>query len=253
MRGISAAMTQQLQHRIALGLFAAFSLVFAVNLFLLQPLERSTAFKRLGTSDGTSLETAATPAAPVATPVTEAAAPRTGNSGSSNAGPDAASALGHATPQPASPSVDPSLLAAVVLELKEKGIVMGDPKNPMDMVTRGAIMEAEWDNDLPLTGLPSETLLQRILMGAPSGALGDKTAKGEPGAAARDVILMVQQSLIMLGAPGLKADGLMGTSTQRAIRAFEAKNKMPQTGRISGALVKRFGDLAGQGKLTDRG
>lgn len=242
-------MTQQLQHRIALGLFAAFSLVFAVNLFLLQPLERATAFKRLGTSDGTSLETAAAPAAapaPVVAPITEASAPRAESAAASRAVPEATSPI-------TSPNVDPSLLAAVVLELKEKGIVTGDPKNPMDMVTRGAVMEAEWDNGLPLTGLPSETLLQRILMGASSGATADKTAKVEPGAAARDVILMVQQSLVMLGAPGLKADGLMGASTQRAIRTFESKNKMPQTGRISGALVKRLGDLAGQGKLTDRG
>lgn len=257
-------MTQQLQHRIALGLFAAFSLVFSVNLFLLQPLERSAAFKRMGTpGPGVGLETAATggqaplPQASSSETAAATVVPSTDPDVAPSAAVIAAAPATQATEPAVSPvavpQVDPSLLAVTVRELADRGAVTGAAGNPMDMVTRAAIMAAEWDNNLPLTGLPSEALLQRIIMGAPGGAPKDTGSKAEPGEAARDVIRTVQQSLQMLGAGGVKPDGLMGAATARAIRNFEARYKMPQTGRISGALVKRLGEIAGEGKLSDRG
>lgn len=246
-------MTQQQQHRIALGLFSAFSLVFAVNVFLLQPLERSVAFRRSADpAFGSALETATNPSL---TPAHSAAdAPSKPADQTVVAAHDAAAPLAEAAVTPvAVPAADPGLLAAVLLELTERGKVVGAADNPMDIVTRAAIMEAEWDHRLPLSGVASEALLQRLIMGGTAGAASEAPSKLEPGPLARDVIRTVQQSLQMLGMSGVKPDGVMGAATAKAIRSFESKHGLTPTGRISGLLMKRLGALGTAGKLSDRG
>lgn len=143
------------------------------------------------------------------------------------------------------------LTRAVQRELRAKGYEAGAVDGMAGLVTRAAIMAYEADRGLPLTGEPDETLLKRLVLGAegeaPPPAGG---ASGDPGPEAEIVIKAVQRGLESIGLKPGAIDGRLNANTVKAIRAFEAAQKMPESGRISGALVARLARVAGQGTLT---
>lgn len=139
--------------------------------------------------------------------------------------------------EPAETEIDVDVVRAVQRELAHRGYQPGPADGLVHPVTRAAVMAYEHDHGLRLTGDPSENLLKTILFGVPAGA--DKAA-GDPSPQAQSVIRSVQQSLAALGYPVSAIDGRLGEETSRAIRAFEAKNSLPPSGRISGALLLKL-------------
>jgi len=144
------------------------------------------------------------------------------------------------------------VVRAIQRELQSRGYETGSVDGVPGLVTRASIMAYEYDHGFALTGEASEDLLKRIVLGA-AAPEGQKSVPGVAAgrsAHAEQIIRTVQQSLQTLGYAPIKADGRLGEATVRAIREFEADQKLPETGRVSGALVARLARLAGQGRLA---
>lgn len=137
------------------------------------------------------------------------------------------------------------VVRAVQRELKAKGYETGAVDGVAGLVTRGAIMAYENDQDLPLTAEPRQALLQHLVLGSadiqPNGG-GEST---KPGPEAEVVIRAVQRAFRQLGYLTTLPDGRLNAATIRAIRKFEADRKLKQTGRISGELLARLASVAG--------
>ena len=214
-----------------LGLFGFLLLTsaFAANLLMFQPLDGRTMARKAGPA---SLPLAA---------LDKPSGVATGSLVMLNATKPAAGQTGKTSDQP-------EVVRAVQRELQARGYETGTADGMPGLVTRAAIMAYQADHSLTLTGLPSDGLLQNILLGGTAGAA--KTP-GEPSPEAVQVIRTVQQSLASLGyAPGT-VDGHLGVETVRVIREFEVDQGLPESGRISGQLVARLARLAGQGQLAD--
>ena len=138
-------------------------------------------------------------------------------------------------------------IRAVQRELQLRNYETGSADGVPGLMTRAAIIAFEFDHGLPLTGEAGEETLKRILLGGPVGDKG--TAVGSKRGTAESVIRTVQQTLSGLGYNTGKADGRLGDDTQRAIRDFEIDSKLPETGRVSGALIARLGKVAGNSRL----
>ena len=138
---------------------------------------------------------------------------------------------------------------AVQRELKIRGYETGSADGSQSLMTRAAIMGFEYDHALPMTGKPSQRLLKAIILG--DGARGARTvgSNGQSNEAA-DVIRSVQASLAKAGYKPGRVTGKLSPETMRAIRAFEADQALPETGRISGPLVSRLARVSGDGKLA---
>jgi len=136
---------------------------------------------------------------------------------------------------------------AIQRELQIRGYQTGDSSGGLGPMTRAAILAFEHDNDLPATARPTQELLKSILFGV-SGKGEHKRAA--PTSEAQDVIRSVQQHLARLGYKPGEASGAMNAQTQKAIRAFEADQAMPESGRVSGPLVARLGRLAGGARIS---
>ena len=131
----------------------------------------------------------------------------------------------------------------------EPGLVDGVP----GLVTRAAIMAYQYDHKLPVTGMPSEELLRRIILGEPyAGKAVSGKGKAAVSSYAMDVTRTVQQSLLSLGYQPGTPDGVVGEDTSRAIREFEMDYGLVPTGRVSGHLVAQLARLAGRGRLAVR-
>ncbi len=142
------------------------------------------------------------------------------------------------------------LTRAVQRELNAKGYDTGVVDGVAGLVTRGAIMAYETDHGLALTGEPREALLQDILLGG--SQRGGAVARAEaPGPRAQAVIRAVQRALVSQGLSPGAADGRLTLETVRAIRQFEAKQGMRESGRISGPLLARLSRVAGQSMLAE--
>ena len=70
------------------------------------------------------------------------------------------------------------------------------------------------------------------------------------GAEAAAVVKVVSQSLAAQGYGVSKSDGVLDATLVKSIREFEADQKMPDTGRVSAALVSRLIRLQGQSRAT---
>ena len=140
------------------------------------------------------------------------------------------------------------LLKAVQRELTALGYVVGRADGEMDATTRDAISAYQKSQDLPVTGLPSDDLLRRILLGD-SVADSDSTgALGADGRAAEQdgTVKSVQQVLAELGYSPGPIDGAMGGATARAIKAFQHDRKITETGRITPELLAELKQVTGR-------
>jgi peptidoglycan hydrolase-like protein with peptidoglycan-binding domain len=138
------------------------------------------------------------------------------------------------------------IIRGIQRELNARGYEAGQPDGVAGLVTRAAIMAYEHDYGLALTATPSQDVLSRIVLGSSGPPVqrggADKIGAGE----AESVALMVEQQLAALGYTPGKADGKLSEQTARAIREFEADQKLAQSGRISGPLVSRLLKVQGQ-------
>ena len=137
---------------------------------------------------------------------------------------------------------------AIQRELQIRGYATGAQDGVVGTMTQAAIMAFEHDHGMPLTGRPSDDLLKAIVLGSDGkpakGAVKVETSE------AQDVIRTVQRSLAKLGYKPGAVTGKMTAETTRAIRAFEADQALPESGRVSGPLVARLGRLAGTGRVA---
>lgn len=150
-------------------------------------------------------------------------------------------------PAPKSGDAD-DVARAIQRELQIRGYATGAQDGVVGTMTRAAIMAFEHDHGMPLTGRPSDDLLKAIVLGADGkptkGATKVETSE------AQDVIRNVQRALAKLGYKPGAATGKMTAETTRAIRAFEADQALPESGRVSGPLIARLGRLAGTGRVA---
>jgi peptidoglycan hydrolase-like protein with peptidoglycan-binding domain len=155
-------------------------------------------------------------------------------------------AAGKAAPAKAAGRAE--ITRALQRELDIRGYETGAHDGVVGVMTRGAILAYEHDHGLPLTARPSEALLKAIILGE-GGKAGAKSGQAETAEAA-DVIRSVQRSLLKLGYKAGSASGKPTAETARAVRAFEADQALPETGRISGPLIARLARLAGEGRIA---
>lgn len=125
-------------------------------------------------------------------------------------------------------------------ELISRGYEAGQPDGVAGLVTQAAIFAYEYDNDLVLSGKPSDPLLSQIVLGSsslpPNGARPGKrtTADGEA------LVRTVKQQLSALGYKTGAADAGLTPEFARAVREFEKDQKLKESGRISGPIMSRL-------------
>ncbi len=159
------------------------------------------------------------------------------------------------TPPPSGQAEAPELLVkAVQRELATRGYDVGPPDGKLNDKTRAAISAYEEHEGLPVTGKASDDLLRHILLGdglapasATTGSVGPGDDSGNAKAeGANSSVKAVQQVLADLGyAPG-PVDGTMGSSTTRAILAFQHDRKMRETGKITPELLRELKRVTGR-------
>lgn len=148
-------------------------------------------------------------------------------------------------PEPVAPLTQQTV-RAIQRELTTRGYDPGPADGNIGLLTHAAIMAYEHDEDLPLTGEPSERLLRRIIL----GATGADDMPGRSGTAdaqtAQRLVKGVQTALAALKyAPG-RTDGTMTEETGRAIREFEMDQGLVPSGRVSGRLIVRLARASGK-------
>ena len=164
--------------------------------------------------------------------------------------PDAAQANRPGDTLPDAPDAegDTATISAVQRELAARGYGKLTPDGVPGLVTRAAIMAYEHDNQLPLKGEASATLLARIVLGSTGAATPDPAAGRVRSAQAEIVMRTVQQSLAALGYQVGKIDGRAGDDIGRAIREFELDEGLKPTGRVSAEVFTRLGRVVASAK-----
>ena len=231
------------QHRLkaCFSIFFLLSGLFGVNLFAFQSSFLAVAAKRITFPGAVAVNEAARPA-PVAdqmAPVPDAAA-----------GGSLAVANGALLVTTGS-VLEPDLTRAVQRELQVQGYDAGGVDGVAGLTTRAAIMAFEWDTGMPLTGEPTQQILQALLLGTGRAGSAGAASTVPPSLQAVQVIRSVQHGLTALGYGELQPAGVLGTDTQRAIRLFEVREGLAETGRISGNLMARVTRLTNEKRLAD--
>jgi len=145
-------------------------------------------------------------------------------------------------------SNDGNVARAIQRELQIRGYETGARDGVVGSMTRAAILAYEYDHGLGLTAKPSDALLKAIVLGE-GGKPG--AGAGRPSTAeAQAVIRSVQRSLAKLGYKPGSSSGKLTPATTAAIRAFEADQALPESGRISGPLIARLGRLSDSGRVA---
>jgi peptidoglycan hydrolase-like protein with peptidoglycan-binding domain len=232
--------------------FAAFFLLsggLAANLLLLQPWLREETAARAASPSDTWLADAQLAGFGDTGSITRADAPLSNGKTSAPNVIEAFTKPDAKTPDAALPAGATEVTGAVQRELKIRGYETGSADGTTSLMTRAAIMGFEYDHALPMTGKPSQRLLKAIILGDGGRTARPLGSNGQSGEAA-EVIRSVQASLQKAGYRPGRATGKLTPETMRAIRAFEADQALPETGRVSGPLVSRLARVSGDGTLA---
>ena len=155
------------------------------------------------------------------------------------------------TPDTPQEDADAETVRAIERELAARGYgpLAGD--GGVSLATRAAIMAFEHDQGLALTGVASERMLKRILLGASAGM--DMAGAGKVRSAqAEGVVRTVQQRLSTLGYRLGEIDGRLGADTVKAIGDFEMDQGQVPRGRICAELMARLSQAAAPAKSAAR-
>lgn len=133
-------------------------------------------------------------------------------------------------PEPASPRI----IRAIQRELKLRGYDPGGESGVANVSTRTAIVSYEFDSRLPLTGVPTEALLESLIFDA--SALAGQNGRAERFEAAARLVSQVQGVLARLGYGG-RANGRLDAATREAIRKFAADRNLKDDGRLTARLL----------------
>ena len=142
------------------------------------------------------------------------------------------------------------LVRALQRELKTKGYDPGAEDGAAGLVTRAAIFAFQYDHHLDLTGDPSETLLQTLVLGGSGAQKPTQRRSMTLSGDARDLVLATQRGLKQQGLWPSPVDGHFNTALSRAIQQFETAQRLPTTGRISGRFMARLVRLSGVGRVA---
>lgn len=134
----------------------------------------------------------------------------------------------------------PAMAKAYILGIQEKLAQKGYNPGPIDGVvgagTREAIRAYQRDADLPVDGVPTDSLLDHLTFVAPrdaaSGAL--KRQAATPSAFMREV----QTALQARGYDPGPIDGVMGYRTRAAVRRFQNDHNLSPTGEVDERVLR---------------
>ncbi len=128
---------------------------------------------------------------------------------------------------------------AVQRELKSLNLYPGQVDGKPTPLIHAAVMAYEQAQALPITGEPTQTLLQELIVGPSPGSGGAGLRGGEvvPGTSAERLLREMRQKLVALGYAAGQGEGRMTAELMQGIRAFERDNDLPQTGRVSAHLL----------------
>ena len=131
------------------------------------------------------------------------------------------------------------LVRAVQRELTSRGYEPGPVDGIDGLMTKAAIMAFQHDGKVSVTGLVSEALLRRLVLGG-SSLSGRDTVSRRGVEVRKNVTKTVQVQLKKLGYNTGSANGLMSAPTVGAIKEFEKYSGLVPTGRISGRLIGKL-------------
>ena len=133
---------------------------------------------------------------------------------------------------------------AIQRKLAENDYDTGPADGVLGVMTRASIMAYQHDNGLRVTGIASDKLLKRMILGE---SIGDDDLSAStlvpPETAA--LVKAVQKVLSDLKYEPGPADGIFGAATRRAIERLEEDHKLAVKGRISAKLLKEMTQSSG--------
>jgi peptidoglycan hydrolase-like protein with peptidoglycan-binding domain len=142
---------------------------------------------------------------------------------------------------------------AVQRELNRLGYPTGGTDGTWGRNTRNAIATWQRDRKEKVTGYVTEAQLRALLRGVVIVPPPEETDPGALAPAEIEAALKltraqrttIQKQLITLGYDAGVADGLWGSKTRVAIKAWQKANKKTQTGYVTASQVKLIGTQAG--------
>ncbi len=140
--------------------------------------------------------------------------------------------------------VPEKLVRAIQRELDERGYAAGRETGNLYMATRTAIIAYEFDQHMPLTGEPSESILKSLIFGRPGGEAGPGSE--ERFERRRDLVAAVQDTLARLGYSSGPIDGHLDARTRDAIRRFEADRNLRTGGRLTERVLLEIVTVTGK-------
>jgi len=143
------------------------------------------------------------------------------------------------------------LVRDIQTELKARGYDAGEADGRMRDDPKAEISAYEKAEGLPVTGVPSDQLLARLLLEQPSktaattGSVAQALQAPKP-VAIDNTVKSLQQVLSDLGYDPGPSDGAMGATTKTAIEAFQRDRKLVQDGRITPVLLREIKRVTGK-------
>lgn len=152
------------------------------------------------------------------------------------------------------------LVADIQAELSTKGLYPGDIDGLMGPQSAGAIRAYQKQVGLPETGEPSSQLLMSLLAKArmpakavdlpkqpPTPALKSDaraaapvTMPAPPVSEESELVRRIQSGLSNIAYADISVDGVAGSQTRNAIRAFEKHYRLPETGEPNKNVLKKL-------------
>ncbi|MGL1833606.1 peptidoglycan-binding domain-containing protein [Rhodocyclaceae bacterium SMB388] len=129
--------------------------------------------------------------------------------------------------------VDANTLARIQTELRVRGYPIPLISGRMDAPTRQAILEYQQGQGVPVTGEPSQALLEALRIGS---------AETTPVVAlSREQRAAAQRALNARGYDAGPPDGVLGPRSRVAVRNFQAANNIGATGELDAPTLERLG------------
>jgi peptidoglycan hydrolase-like protein with peptidoglycan-binding domain len=147
-----------------------------------------------------------------------------------------------AAPTPGAMPVDANTLARIQTELRVRGYPVPLISGRMDAPTRQAIREYQQGQGVPVTGEPSQALLDELRAGS---------AEPSPEAdLSRERRAAAQRALNARGYDAGPPDGVLGPRSRVAIRSFQAANDLGASGTLDMPTLQRLGVVASSEATT---